>query len=180
MVEGPVSTNEGFYVFQVDTITEARTVPFEEARAQIDQQLSGQLQQEVFTAFLADYRDRWTQLTVCADDVLGERCENFTAEAEPCDTEAQEEQQAQLPEDQRTGVSCPAPVFAASGGAGLTAGRAGLDQGLHPRRRPAAALAPAGRGRHGRPAHGRPGGPGSRRRRDQRSALTPGPRRPEP
>jgi parvulin-like peptidyl-prolyl isomerase len=119
-VEGPVASEDKFYVFQVDTITEARTIPFDEARAQIDQQLAGQLQQETFQAFLADYRDRWTQLTVCADDVLGERCDNFNGEIEPCDIEAQEEQQAQLPEDQRTGVSCPAPVFAAGGGAGPT------------------------------------------------------------
>jgi parvulin-like peptidyl-prolyl isomerase len=119
-VEGPVSADGKFYVFQVDTITEARTIPFDEARAQIDQQLAGQLQQETFQAFLADYRDRWTQLTVCADDVAGERCENFEGEIEPCDIEAQEEQQAQLPEDQRTGVSCPAPVFAAGGGGGPT------------------------------------------------------------
>lgn len=154
VVEGPVSTGEGFYVFQVDTITEARTIPFEEARAQIDQQLAGQLQQEVFTAFLADYRDRWTQLTVCADDVLGERCENFTAEIEPCDTEAQEEQQAQLPEDQRTGVSCPAPVFAAGGGAGPTPAApgsieiftpaAGQPQRPHPPGEDDAAAAPTG------------------------------------
>ena len=109
-VEGPVASDDKFYVYQVDSVTEARTIPFDEARAQIEQQLSGQLQQEVFQAFISDYRDRWTQLTVCAEDLLGERCDNFGGEAVPCDIEAQEEQQAQLPEDQRTGVSCPAGV----------------------------------------------------------------------
>lgn len=114
VVEGPVSTDDGFFVFQVDTITEAGTIPFEEARDQIDQQLAGQLQQEAFGAFLQDYRDRWTQLTVCAEDVVGERCENFEGERATCDLDKQEEEQAQLPEEQRSGASCPAPVFSIS------------------------------------------------------------------
>ena len=62
-VVGPIETDAGTYVFQVDSITEATTTPFEEARAQIDEQLAGQLQQESFSAFLSDYRDRWVELT---------------------------------------------------------------------------------------------------------------------
>lgn len=119
-VSGPVETPDGFYVFQVDSITEARTVPFDEARAQIDQQLAGQLEQEVFGAFLSDYRDRWTEVTTCSDDFLSERCDNFKGESTPCDLAEQEDAQAQLPEDQRQPASCPAPVFAAGGGGGPT------------------------------------------------------------
>jgi parvulin-like peptidyl-prolyl isomerase len=119
-VTGPVETPEGFYVFQVDSITPAGATSFDEARPQIDQQLDSQLQQEAFSAFVADYRDRWTEVTVCSDEVLSERCENFTVEATPCDLEEQEQQQASLPEEQRQEPSCPAPVFAAGGGAGPT------------------------------------------------------------
>jgi parvulin-like peptidyl-prolyl isomerase len=119
-VTGPVQASDGFYVFQVDAITPGGTIPFDEARPQIDQQLDGQLQQEAFNAFIGDYRDRWTERTVCSDDVLSERCENFTVEATPCDLDEQEQQQAQLPEEQRQPPSCPAPVFAAAGGAGPT------------------------------------------------------------
>ncbi len=77
---GPIETDAGTYVIQVDSVTEATTTPFEEARAQIDEQLAGQLQQEKFSAFLSDYRDRWVELTVCADDFVIERCDNFTGE----------------------------------------------------------------------------------------------------
>ena len=69
-VVGPIETDAGTYVIQVDSVTEATTTPFEEARAQIDEQLAGQLQQEQFSAFLSDYRDRWVELTVCADDFV--------------------------------------------------------------------------------------------------------------
>ena len=61
-----------------------RTTPFEEARAQIDQQLAGQIQQELFSAFLSDYRDRWIELTICADDFMIERCDNFAGATQPC------------------------------------------------------------------------------------------------
>ncbi|MGH2923628.1 MAG: peptidyl-prolyl cis-trans isomerase, partial [Solirubrobacterales bacterium] len=112
-VEGPIETPQGFYVFQVDEVTDARTVPIDEARQQIDQQLQGQVEQEVFSDFLADYRDRWTELTVCADDYLVDRCDNFDAEAQPCPDESlpPEQQQQQLEQ------GCPPPVISASPGA---------------------------------------------------------------
>ena len=111
-VEGPVQTPQGFYVFQVDSEEDARTIPFDEARAQIEEQLSGQVQQEAFAAFLADYRDRWTELTVCAEDYLIDRCDNFTGSSQPpCPDPnlAESEQQAQI--DQ--GI-CPPPVISPS------------------------------------------------------------------
>lgn len=58
---GPIETDSGTYVFQVDDVTEQTTTPLSEARTQIEQQLSGQIQQESFSAFLSDYRDRWVE-----------------------------------------------------------------------------------------------------------------------
>ena len=112
-VEGPIETPQGFYVFQVDSITEERTVPLDEAREQIDQQLQGQVEQEVFSDFLSDYRDRWTELTICADDFLVDRCDNFKAEAQPCPDESLPEEQQQ----QQLEQGCPPPVISASPGA---------------------------------------------------------------
>lgn len=107
-VIGPIQTQQGFYVIQVDTVNDAGTVPFEEARAQIDQQLQGQTQQEAFGAFLTDYRDRWTEVTVCAEDFLQERCDNFEGGAQPCpDPSLPEDQQKQQLEQ----VGCPPPVL---------------------------------------------------------------------
>jgi parvulin-like peptidyl-prolyl isomerase len=120
-VLGPIETPEGFYVFQVDTITDTTALSLEEARTQqIDQQLAGQQEQELFTAFLSDYRDYWTARTICADDFEFNRCDNFPGERQACDLEEQEEQQAAVPEEQRSEPSCPAPVFSAGTGGGPT------------------------------------------------------------
>ncbi|GAH71882.1 unnamed protein product, partial [marine sediment metagenome] len=83
-VVGPIETDAGTYVIQVDSINEATTTPFDEARTQIDEQLAGQVQQEQFSAFLSDYRDRWVELTICADDFVIERCDNFAGATQPC------------------------------------------------------------------------------------------------
>ncbi|MDP9228340.1 MAG: peptidyl-prolyl cis-trans isomerase, partial [Actinomycetota bacterium] len=114
-VIGPVQTPEGFYVFQVDTVIPPATTSFDDARAQIDEQLSGLAQQEVFSAFLTDYRDRWIQLTVCGEDYLVERCDNFTGStAPPCpDPSLPDDQQKQQLEEQ----GCPPPVLSSSPGA---------------------------------------------------------------
>lgn len=119
-VLGPVQTQEGFYVFQVDQITEERTVPLDEAREQIDQQLSGQIQQDVFANFLGDYRDRWTERTVCGDDFLFERCDNGDPPApqDPCDPPedpsiSEEQRQEQIAQARETS-GCPPPVISNS------------------------------------------------------------------
>jgi foldase protein PrsA len=107
-VVGPIETESGTYVFQVDEVTEATTTPFDEARGQIEQQLAGQLQQEGFSDFLGDYRDRWVQVTICADDFVNERCDNFGGEVNPCpDPSLPDEQQQQQLEQ----GGCPPPVL---------------------------------------------------------------------
>jgi len=78
------------------------TQPFDEVSEQIKQQLDGQRQQEFFADFLSDYRERWINVTVCADDFLNERCDNF----EGAITECTEEQAAQ--------TGCPPPVLSTS------------------------------------------------------------------
>lgn len=113
-VVGPIETPSGTYVFQVDSIQEAGSTPLDEARPQIEQQLKGQVQQEAFGAFLADYRDYWVERTVCATDFLMERCDNFTAKTTPCpDPSLPEDQQKQQLET----TGCPPPVLSANPGA---------------------------------------------------------------
>jgi parvulin-like peptidyl-prolyl isomerase len=113
-VVGPIETDAGTYVFQVDSITEETTTPLDEARAQIDEQLASQLQQEAFSDFLSDYRDRWVELTICAEDFIGERCDNFGGEVTPCpDPSLPEDQQKQQLEQ----TGCPPPVLSTNPGA---------------------------------------------------------------
>jgi hypothetical protein len=119
-VQGPVETPEGFYVFQVDTATEATTASLddEQTRAAVDDQITTTQQQAIFTEFLTDYRDYWTERTTCADGFEFNRCNGAGPELQPCDLEEQEEAQAQVPAEQRTEPSCPAPVFSTGTGQG--------------------------------------------------------------
>ncbi len=159
-VVGPVETEQGQYVFQVDTVTEAQTVPFEEAREQIDQQLSGQLQQQAFSAFLSDYRDRWIERTICADDFLIDRCDNFEGGQQPCpDPSLPEEQQQQ----QLEATGCPPPVVSATPAAPGTVNPFVPAQSAPQRPHPAGEDAPAGEGGEALPGGlpgGQPGQPG--------------------
>jgi foldase protein PrsA len=76
-LEGPVKTELGYYVFEVVKSTPKRQVTLAEATPQLRQQLSQQQQQTAFQDFVADYRDLWTSLTVCAPEFVIDRCSNF-------------------------------------------------------------------------------------------------------
>ncbi len=100
---GPIATPAGTYIVQVDSITPATTQPLDDQlKAQITQQLTGQKQQEYFADFLADYREHWINLTICADDYLNERCDNFDVPATECTPE------------QASQAGCPPPVLGTS------------------------------------------------------------------
>jgi len=81
---GPVKTPLGYYVFEVEKITPARTQPLTgQVREQIRQQLLQQDQQELFSAFVDDYGSKWASRTFCADGFVTDRCANFGGSAHP-------------------------------------------------------------------------------------------------
>ena len=143
--------------------------PLEEAKPAIQQQLEQQLQQESFSAFLSDYRDRWTELTICGDDYLMERCDNADTEITPCpDPTLPEDQQKQQLEQQ----GCPPPVLSnspAAPGRSSPFTRQGQPQRPHPAGEDAA---PAAAG----PARRAPG----RRRSGGARRARPAQQRPDP
>jgi parvulin-like peptidyl-prolyl isomerase len=111
VVSDPIETMQGFYVFQVDEITEGGAQPLSDVTPQIEQQLTQQLQQEYVQGFINRYRDRWVEKTICADGFAFELCDNFTAEVTPCpDPSLAEEQQEQQLEQN----GCPPPVLSNS------------------------------------------------------------------
>ncbi|MGZ5341052.1 MAG: peptidyl-prolyl cis-trans isomerase [Solirubrobacterales bacterium] len=134
-VLGPVQTPLGFYVFQVDKITPGGAQPLSAVQAQLKQQLQAQAQQESFSAFIEDYRAKWTSVTLCADGFVIDRCDNFVPGATmPCTASAQ--------------AGCPAPVLersplapGAAGAGSLGGGGGGAPQRPHP---PGAAQTPPG------------------------------------
>jgi hypothetical protein len=110
-VEGPVTTPTGTYVYEVESIQPESTQAFDQVKDQIKQQIKSTKQQEAFSAFLTDYRDYWSSLTVCGDDYLISRCDNFEGSPNPCPdptlTPAQQQQQVQQ-------QGCPPPVLTIS------------------------------------------------------------------
>jgi foldase protein PrsA len=108
---GPLTTPTGTYIFRVDSITPGSTQPFDQVKDQIKQQIQQQQQQEAFSAFLNDYRDYWVDRTVCGDDYLTVRCDNFTGNPSPCPSPdlTPEQQQQQLQQQ-----GCPPPVLTIS------------------------------------------------------------------
>jgi foldase protein PrsA len=107
-LEGPVKTPLGYYVFEVEKITPARTQPLNrQVREQIGQQLTQQTQQEAFTEFVDDYGSKWQSRTFCASEYVTERCANFSGSAHPVNAPPacyEENPKGGLPE------ACPAPV----------------------------------------------------------------------
>lgn len=109
---GPIETDAGFYVFQVERIDAATTQPLDEQTSgQIRQTLATQEQQQAAETFQADFIARWTARTVCAEDVMIDRCGNAPPPPDACSGDDEGED---VPPDPATGepgeLACPAFV----------------------------------------------------------------------
>jgi hypothetical protein len=78
-IVGPIETDNGFYAAQVSKVNPEETTPIDDVSDQIRQQLAGQEQERLATEFEEDFVAKWTDLTVCAEAVLNDRCVNFVA-----------------------------------------------------------------------------------------------------
>jgi parvulin-like peptidyl-prolyl isomerase len=109
-VQGPIATSTGTYAFEVESATEEKTQPIDSVKTQLVQQLKSQNQQNVFSAFVSDYRSYWTSLTTCGDDYIVLGCNNYNKNPNPCPdpTLPDAQQQAQLQQ------GCPPPVNSTS------------------------------------------------------------------
>jgi parvulin-like peptidyl-prolyl isomerase len=145
-VIGPVGTDSGFYVFQVDAINEASTQELDDqTRQQIEQTLGSEAQQEAAAAYQSDFLSKWRSRTVCADDFAIDRCSNAPAPPDPCTGDDDGEEAPVDPTTGEASEGCPAfvpstqPVPPSS--AGDPAG-VGLPQGPQGVTQPAPALPP--------------------------------------
>ncbi len=78
-IVGPIETDNGFYAAQVVKVNEEETTPIDDVADQIRQQLAGQESERLASEFEEDFVTKWTELTLCADSVLNDRCVNFEA-----------------------------------------------------------------------------------------------------
>jgi foldase protein PrsA len=127
-ISDPLGTTSGYYVIDVTKDNPASTQSLDQVKSQLQQQLQQQKQQAVFSAFIADYRSKWADVTVCATGFVIDRCDNFVpGAAQPCTTQ------------QRAQSGCPpfvpgrTPVAPGQGGASSATGSSsGAPQRPHP------------------------------------------------
>jgi foldase protein PrsA len=80
-VEGPVKTQFGWYVFEVQKVTPASQQSLEESKETIKNLLRSQGQQKALDSFIKDFRENYKDDTDCADDYRVAECKNAPKES---------------------------------------------------------------------------------------------------
>ena len=73
---GPLKSQFGYYVFEVDNVKKADQQTLQEATPTIKQLLSSQGQQKALDKFVKDFRSRWRDKTECQDNYKTTDCKN--------------------------------------------------------------------------------------------------------
>ena len=98
---GPVKTQFGFYVFEVDKVQAASQQTLEQAKETIRQTLQSQNQQKALDKFVKDFSKKWKERTECKEGFVTQQCSNAPKEkATPTPPPAQ---------GRRPGAAGPAP-----------------------------------------------------------------------
>jgi foldase protein PrsA len=100
-VEGPVKTQFGWYVFEVQKVTPASQQSLEESKETIRNLLRSQGQQKALDSFIKDFRENYKDDTECADDYRVAECKNApkeSTETGPASGGAPGSQQPQQPQ----------------------------------------------------------------------------------
>lgn len=75
-IVGPIKTETGWYVVQVDKITPSKVVPFKDVKEQIKQQLTQTKPQEALTKWQTETLDTWKEKTNCRKGYIVDFCKN--------------------------------------------------------------------------------------------------------
>ena len=75
-LEGPVKTQFGWYVFEVDKVTKASQQTLEQSKETIKNLLRSQGQQKALDEFIKSFREDYKDQTDCADDYRVAECKN--------------------------------------------------------------------------------------------------------
>lgn len=113
---GPVKTQFGYYVFQVQKITPADQQTLKESQETIKSLLISEKQQKASDDFVKGFEDQWTEETECRDGYVVSQCSN-SPDKDKTDTTAapaggapQQAPPQQVPVDPSTGQPVPVPV----------------------------------------------------------------------
>ena len=94
---GPIKTQFGYYVLEVNKITPASQQTLQQATPTIKQLLAAQNQQKALDAFAKKFRDKWKGKTECREGYKTPDCKNGP-KATPTPNPAQQQQQPQQPQ----------------------------------------------------------------------------------
>jgi foldase protein PrsA len=75
-ISGPVKTQFGWYVFEVDKVSKASQQTLAQAKTTIKQVLASQNQQKALDAFVKDFRKKWKEKTDCREEYATQDCKN--------------------------------------------------------------------------------------------------------
>jgi len=105
-LEGPLSEEGTFTLFEVMKITNEKVQSLEEAKSQISAQLAEQAKQQHFSAFARNWSSTWESRTFCAADYTITRCSNY----EPSGRPAEAEEACYEADPKKPAKACPAPI----------------------------------------------------------------------
>jgi foldase protein PrsA len=88
-ITGPVKTQFGWYVFEVEKVTKASQQSLEQAKETIRQTLQSQNQQKALDKFVADFQKKWKERTECRDGYVTQVCKGGKATPTPTPAGAQ-------------------------------------------------------------------------------------------
>jgi len=107
-LEGPVKTQFGWYVFEVEKVSEPSQQTLEQSQDTIKQLLRSERQQKALDAFIKDFREEYKDETNCADDYRVAECKNAPKD-EKTDTAPPGGGTGQTPQPQPTPTPQPEP-----------------------------------------------------------------------
>jgi foldase protein PrsA len=79
-IQGPVKTQFGWYVFEVQKVTPASQQSLDQSKQTIKNLLKSQNQQKALDKWIKDFRERYKDKTECADDFKTAECKNGPSE----------------------------------------------------------------------------------------------------
>jgi foldase protein PrsA len=83
VLSGPVKTPFGYYIFEVKKALPASQQTLAQVQSSIQQQLTAQNQQKALTAFVKDFRKKWTGRTECRSEYMVADCKGYKAPKTP-------------------------------------------------------------------------------------------------
>ncbi|MBA2240713.1 MAG: peptidyl-prolyl cis-trans isomerase, partial [Solirubrobacterales bacterium] len=76
VLAGPIETEAGFYILQVENVNPEEVVPFSEAEPDLRTSLTSSLRDQLTQEAAAEFFDKWRARTYCDTDYLITRCSN--------------------------------------------------------------------------------------------------------